>query len=117
MNKKLPDGVTKEERRGLNRKTVGIIRLYINHYLFHHVVNNINAYEMRQKLESMYKRKKTMNKISMIKMLEKLEYQDRSNAIEHWNVFQFHINQLPSMDINFEHEVQSLLMLNSMSNS
>ena len=50
----------------------------------------------------------------MIKRLAKLEYRDGSSVIEHLNVFQGHINQLSAMKINFEDEVQSLLLLSSM---
>ena len=37
--------------------------------------------------------------------------------IEHLNVFQGHINQLSAMKINFEDEVQALLLLSSMLDS
>jgi hypothetical protein len=62
---------------------------------------------MWQKLESMYGRKTAMNKSSVIKRLAKLEYRDGSSVIEHLNVFQYHINQLSAMKINFEDEVQA----------
>ena len=43
---KIPTGVMEEEWRVLHRKEVGMIRLYINHAIFHHVANDTNAYEM-----------------------------------------------------------------------
>jgi hypothetical protein len=117
VKEKILTGVMEEEWRVLNRKAVGMIRLYINHNIFHHVANDTNAYEMWQKLESMYERKTTMNKASVIKRLAKLEYRDGSSVIEHLNVFQCHINQLPAMKINLEDEVQALLLLSSMPDS
>jgi hypothetical protein len=87
LNEKLSDGVTEEEWRVLNRKAVGMIQLYINHNMFHHVANDTNAYEIWQNLESMYERKTTMNKDSVIKRLAKLKYQDGSSVIEHLNIF------------------------------
>jgi hypothetical protein len=116
VKEKILTSVTEEEWRVLNRKAVGMIGLYINHNIFHHVANDTNAYEMWQKLESMYERKTTMNKASVIKRLAKLEYRDGSSVIEHLNVFQCHINQLSAMKINFEDEVQALLLLSSMPN-
>jgi hypothetical protein len=65
----------------------------------------------------MYERKTTMNKASIIKRLAKLEYRDGSNVIEHLNDFQCHINQLSAMKINFEYDVQPLLLLRSMHDS
>jgi hypothetical protein len=47
VEEKLPTGVTKEKCRVLNRKAVGMIQLYINHNILHHVANDTNAYEMR----------------------------------------------------------------------
>jgi hypothetical protein len=100
VEEKLPTCVTEEEWRVLNQKAVGMIRLYINHNIFHHVANDTNAYEMWQKLESMYERKKAMNKASVIKWLAKLEYRDGSSVTEHLNVFQCP-NQVSAMKINF----------------
>ena len=84
---KIPEGVTQEDWRVLNRKAVGLIRLHINHNIFHHVANDTDAFKLWQKLESMYKRKTAMNKASVIKRLAKLEYRDGSSGIEHLNVF------------------------------
>jgi hypothetical protein len=95
---------------------ISMIQLYINHSIFHHVANDTNAYEMLQKLESIYERKTTMNKASVIKRLAKLEYRGGSSIIENLNVFQCHINQLSAMNIKFEDEVQALLMLSFMPN-
>ena len=57
---KIPEGVIQEGLRALNRKAVGLIRLHINHNIFHHVANDTDAFKLWQKLESMYKRKTTM---------------------------------------------------------
>jgi hypothetical protein len=59
-----------------------MIRLYINHNIFHHVANDTNAYKVWQKLESMYERKTTMNKASVIKILANLEYRDGRSVNE-----------------------------------
>jgi hypothetical protein len=46
VKEKIPTSVMEEEWRVLNRKAVCMIRLCINHNIFHHVVNDTNAYEM-----------------------------------------------------------------------
>jgi len=83
----------------------------------HHVANDKVAFELWQKLESMYERKTTVNKASMIKQLAKLEYRDGSSVIEHLNIFQGHISQLTAMKINLDDEVQALLLLSSLPDS
>jgi hypothetical protein len=72
---------------------------------------------MEHQKTSMEHKKQAMNKASVIKRLAKLEYRDGSSVIEHLNVFQCHINQLSAMKINFEDEVQALLLLSSMPDS
>jgi hypothetical protein len=65
----------------------------------------------------MYEMKTAMNKALVIKRLANIEYRDGSSMIEHLNVFQYHINQLSAMKVNFEDEVQALLLLSSMPDS
>lgn len=71
---KIPQGVTKEDWRVLHRKAVGMVCSYINHTILHHVANDIDAYKLWQKLESMYERKTAVNKASVIKRIAKLDY-------------------------------------------
>uniref|UniRef100_A0A0A9B7D2 Retrovirus-related Pol polyprotein from transposon TNT 1-94 n=1 Tax=Arundo donax TaxID=35708 RepID=A0A0A9B7D2_ARUDO len=89
---KISTSVKEEDWRVLNRKALSMIRLYINHNIFHHVANDTNTYDLWHKLESMYEQKTTLNKASVIKWLAKLEYRDGSSIIEHLNVFQGHVN-------------------------
>jgi hypothetical protein len=70
----------------LNQKAVGMIQLYINHNIFHHVANDTNAYEMCHKLESMYERKESYEQGLDDQRLAKLDYRDDSSVIEHLNV-------------------------------
>jgi len=46
MRDKIPTRVTEEEWRVLNQKAVGLIRLHINHTIFHHVANDKVAFEL-----------------------------------------------------------------------
>jgi hypothetical protein len=69
VKEKVTTGVRKEQWRVMNYKVVGMIRLYINHNVLHHVTNDTNAYEMWQKLESTFESKTSMNKASVIKKI------------------------------------------------
>jgi hypothetical protein len=118
VKEKVTTGVRKEQWRVLNYKVVGMIWLYINHNVLHHVTKDTNTYEMWQKLESIFESKTSMNKASVIKnKLAKLEYWDGSSVTKHLNVFKWHINQLSTMKNNFEDEVKELLLLSSMPDS
>jgi hypothetical protein len=86
VKEKIPTNVTEEEWRMLNQKAVGMIQLYINHNIFHHVANDTNACEMCHKLESMYERKESYEQGLDDQRLAKLDYRDDSSVIEHLNV-------------------------------
>ena len=41
---------TEDEWKKLNRKTIGHIRQWVDHSVFHHVSKGVDAYSLRQKL-------------------------------------------------------------------
>ncbi|GFZ14598.1 hypothetical protein Acr_24g0007880 [Actinidia rufa] len=51
-----------EEWRKMNRKTIGLIRQCIGHEVFHHVAQEMSAYDLWIKLEEMYQAKTSRNK-------------------------------------------------------
>ncbi|GFY94083.1 hypothetical protein Acr_09g0005290 [Actinidia rufa] len=51
-----------EKWRKMNKKTIGLIRQYIGHEVFHHVAQETSAYELWIKLEEMYQAKTSQNK-------------------------------------------------------
>ncbi|VFQ77251.1 unnamed protein product [Cuscuta campestris] len=98
----------------LNRKTVGMIRQFIDDSVFQHVANDTNAYELWEKLKCMYERENALNKASIMRRLVKLDYRDGHSVVEHLNDFQGLINQLSSMKLVLDDELQALLLLSSL---
>ena len=117
LNKNMPTGKNENEWKLLNRKAVAIIRKYIDRSLFEHVSNFDNAYELWTKLESLIQKKTPRNKALLVRRLVKLQYSDGQIMIEHLNNFKGLINQLATIDMKLDDELQALLLLSSLPES
>jgi hypothetical protein len=69
------------------------------------------------KLESLYERKTAQNKAFMIRRLVNLKYKDGQSVTEHLSNFQGLLNELSTIKLVLDDEVQALLMLSSLPNS
>ena len=69
-----PADVTDEVWTTSNRKTVALIRQWIDDSVFHHVSTEINAKTLWEKLESLYERKTAQNKVFYIRKLVNMKY-------------------------------------------
>ena len=106
-----------EEWRKMNRKTIGLIRQCIGHEVFHHVAQETSAYELWIKLEEMYQAKTSRNKALLMRRLVNLKLQRETTVAEHTSEFQNLVNQLTSVDLQFDDEMQALLLLSSLPES
>ncbi|WVY90442.1 hypothetical protein V8G54_035956 [Vigna mungo] len=116
-NPEIPEGKTEKDWEILNRKTVAMIRKYIDKSLFEHVSTYTDAYELWTKLESMIQKKTLRNKAHLVRRLVKLEHSDDQNMIEHLNTFKGIVNQLMKADMKIDDELQALLLLSSLPES
>lgn len=112
-----PEKKTATEWETENRKTVAMIRKYIDRSLFEHVSTYTNAYELWTKLESLIQKKTPRNKAHLVRRLVKLEYSDGQNMIEHLNTFKGIVNQLTKTEMKIDDELQTLLLLSSLPES
>ncbi|CAL1361064.1 unnamed protein product [Linum trigynum] len=112
-----PEDKTKKQWEVLHRKAVAIIRQWIDQSIFHHVAKDTRADELWQKLESMYERQSAQNKASLIRRIVNLKYKDGHSVSEHLSDFQGLVNQLTTMKLALDDEVQALLLLSSLPDS
>ncbi|CAN0846213.1 Retrovirus-related Pol polyprotein from transposon TNT 1-94 [Linum grandiflorum] len=112
-----PEDKTEKEWEVLHRKAVAIIRQWIDQSIFHHVAKDTRADELWQKLESMYERQSAQNKASLIRRVVNLKYKDGHSVTEHLSDFQGLVNQLTTMKLALDDEVQALLLLSSLPDS
>ncbi|PKI67515.1 hypothetical protein CRG98_012099 [Punica granatum] len=59
-----------------NRKTIGLIRQWIDNSIYHHVAQETNAKDLWDKLTNLYARKTPQNKAFLVKKLVHLRFQD-----------------------------------------
>lgn len=72
---------------------------------------------MWKKLETMYERKNAQSKAFTIRKLVNLKYKDGGSVAEHLTTFQNLVNQVTSMGIKIEDELQALFLLSSLPDS
>ncbi|GFZ18366.1 hypothetical protein Acr_27g0001050 [Actinidia rufa] len=82
-----PVATKDEEWMMMNRKTIGLIRQYIGHEVFHHVAQETSAYELWIKLEEMYQTKTSQNKALLMRRLVNLKFQRETTVVEHTSEF------------------------------
>ena len=59
----------------------------------------------------------SLNRVSVVRKIARLRYQDGSSMVEHLNAFQGLINQIVSLEIPLAYEVLALLVLGSLPDS
>ena len=94
-----PEIVKEYEWNKLNNKTLGQIRQWIGHNVFHHVAQDTDAYEMWRKLEDMFQAKTARNKALIMRRLVNLKLRSGTSVAEHTNEFQSLVNQLFAVDM------------------
>ena len=85
--------------------------------MFHHVSMVESSYSLWQTLESIYERKTATNKVFLIFELVNLKYNDDSFVAEHLNEVKNIVNELASMKVSLDDELQALLLLNTLPDS
>ncbi|GFZ07037.1 C-repeat/DRE binding factor 1 [Actinidia rufa] len=86
-----PVAMKDEEWKKMNRKTFGLIRQYIGH-----------------------EAKTSENKALLMRRLVNLKLQRETTVAEHTSEFQNLVNQLTSVDLQFDNEMQALLLMSSL---
>ncbi|CAL8081528.1 unnamed protein product [Prunus armeniaca] len=112
-----PEGKSDNAWSILNRKAVGQIRQWVDQSVFHHVAQETDAYKLWTKSLSMYERKTSQNKASVIRRLVNLKYRDGRSVTEHLSDFQGLINLLTNMKMVLDDELQALELLSSLPDS
>ncbi|PKI52798.1 hypothetical protein CRG98_026798 [Punica granatum] len=84
-------------RERANRKTIGLIRHWVDNRIYHHVAHETNAKALWDKLANLYARKTPQNKVFLVKKLIHLRYHDGGDMAVHMSNFQDIVNQLTNL--------------------
>ena len=112
-----PKDISDLEWNKINKKAIAYIRQWINTSSHHHVSNETNAYNLWKKLESVFEQKTTRNKIFLLKKLVNMKLKEGTLITNHMNAFQSIVNQLATMKMVMDDEMQASLLLCSLPNN
>ena len=76
-----------------------------------------NAEDLWEKLRSFYKRKTAQNKVFIARKLVNLKLKEGKSIAEHLSEFQDLVNQIVTMKLIIDDELQALLFLSSLPDS
>jgi len=91
----------------------GYIRQWVDDNVLNHISGENNAKSLWDKLEQLYAKKTSNNKMFLIKKMIGLKLQEGTSCAYHLNTFQVIMNQLSAMGIKFDDEIQGLFLLGS----
>lgn len=108
------DGIDDREWKRLNRKAVAIIRQFVDDSVYQNVANYTNAFELWNRLESIYGQKSAMSIVFMMKKLLNMKYRDGESMGVYLSNFQCLVNELVGSKVNLDDELRALLLLSSL---
>lgn len=112
-----PEGMKEDEWNVLDRQVLGVIRLTLSKNVAHTVKKETTTVGLMKALSDMYEKPSSCNKVHLMKKLFYLKMAEGGSVMEHLNKLNMIINQLVSVEINFDDEVCALILLASLPNS
>ncbi|GKU90802.1 hypothetical protein SLEP1_g4753 [Rubroshorea leprosula] len=112
-----PNSMKDEEWRLLHRRVCGFIRQWIDDSVLNHINDETDARTLWTKLDKLFRAKTGQNKLCHIKKLMYSRYKDGTPTADHVNDFLGIIKELANLGINFDDEVNGLILLNTLPES
>uniref|UniRef100_A0A803NCW4 CCHC-type domain-containing protein n=1 Tax=Chenopodium quinoa TaxID=63459 RepID=A0A803NCW4_CHEQI len=106
-----------DEWKVLDKQALGVIRLTLAKSVAYNVKDVTTTIGVIKALSNMYEKPSAMNKVFLMRRLFEIEMNDSGSAPEYINEFNSIIPQLASVEIKFDDEVRSLILLSSLPRS
>ena len=100
-----------------DRQVLGVIRLTLSRLVAHNVIKEKTTTELMAALSKMYEKPSANNKVHLMKELFNLKMAEGILVTQHLNEFNIITNQFSSIKIDFDDEIQALILLTSLPNS
>ena len=101
----------------LGRQVLGVVRLTLSKNVAHNVAKEKTTAGLMKVSFDMYEKPSANNKVFLMKKLFHLKMAESGSIATHLNEFNTIVNQLSSVEINFDDEVRALILLASLPNS
>ena len=111
-----PENMPEEDWQILDRQVLGIIRLSLSRRVAHNVTKEKSTAKLMETLSGMYEKPSTNNKVHLMKLFN-LKMTESTSVTQHLNNFNTIINQLSSVEIEFDDEIHALILLASLPSS
>ena len=100
----------------LDRNVIGQIELSFEKIITHNILKEEKTMDLTAALAKMYEQPSSANKVHLMKMLFNLKMIERCSFMSHPSEFNMIVEQLTSIGIMFDDEVQALLILSQFQN-
>ena len=101
----------------LDRQVLGVIRLTLSKSFAHNVVKEKITVNLMKALSGMYEKPSTNNNVHLMKKLFNLKMTENASVAQHLNEFNTITNQLSSIEIDFNNEINAMIILASLPNN
>ncbi|KAJ0102904.1 hypothetical protein Patl1_04799 [Pistacia atlantica] len=112
-----PNSKSDEEWEFEHEEVCEYIRQWVEDNVVNHIANETRARTLWYKLETLYASKTGNNKLFLLKQAMNLRYKEGSSILDHLNEFQGCFDQLSSMGVKFDEDIQGLWLLNTLPDS
>ncbi|VFQ79061.1 unnamed protein product [Cuscuta campestris] len=112
-----PEKMSDADWAGLDRKAMSVIRLSLTKNVAFNILKEKTAKGIMDALSNMYEKPSAANKVFLIRELVNTRMKNGTSVTEHINKLNSILARLLSVDIKFDDEVQTLLLLSSLPDS
>lgn len=101
----------------LDRKALGVVRLSFSKSVTYNILKEKTTEGLVEALKKMYEQPSAANKVHLMKKLFNLSMAEGVSFMSHLSEFNTIVDQLMSVEIKFDDEVQALLILSQLPES
>ena len=113
----MPDTMNMEQWKLKDRKALGMIRLTLSRNVAFNIIKEKTTLDLMKALSNMYEKPSAMNKVYLMRSLFNLQMSEGGSVVDHINEFNMILSQLSSVEINFEDEIEELILMSSLPKS
>ena len=104
-----PEAMKAKEWALLDRQVLAVIKLTLSRSVTHNVIKEKTTADLMKALSGTYEKPSANNKVHLMKKLFNLKIAENASVAQHLNKFYTIINQLSSVEIDFDDEICALI--------
>ena len=105
--------MTTNEWKLKDQQALGLIRLTLSRNVAFNIIKDKTTSDLLKALSNMYGKPTTMNKVYLMQRLLNLQMSEGGSVVDHINEFIMIVSQLNPVEINFEDEIKTLILMSS----